>query len=96
MPECQHRLWFSDKYTSPDILALQRQKAFKVDPQEANPKPEEFKTTTFDYPLINLVCSGMLVLLSIALLIRRFGKRLVPVPVQNQDHSIIKESVPEE
>ncbi len=37
----------------------------------------------------------MLVLLSVALLIGRFGKRLVPVPVQNQDHAIIKESVPE-
>jgi len=70
-------------------------KSFKVDPQEANVKPEEFKTTTFDYPFISLVCSGMLVLLSVALLIGRFGKRLVPVPVQNQDHAIIKESVPE-
>jgi len=70
-------------------------KSFKVDPQEANVKPEEFKMTTFDYPFISLVCSGMLVLLSVALLIGRFGKRLVPVPVQNQDHAIIKESVPE-
>ena len=70
-------------------------KSIKVDPQEANPKPEELKTTTFDYPFISLVCSGMLVLLSVALLIGRFGKSLVPVPMQNQDHSIIKESVPE-
>jgi hypothetical protein len=74
-------------------------KSFKVDPQEANAKPEEFETTTFDYPVISLVCTGMLVLLSVAFLVGRFGKRLVPVPVavpvQNQDRSIINESVPE-
>jgi len=68
-------------------------KSSKVDPQEANPKPEESKTTTFDYPLINLVWSGMLVLLSVALLNGRFRKILMPVPLQNQDHSILKESV---
>jgi hypothetical protein len=70
-------------------------KSVKVDPQEANAKPEEFKTTTFDYPFISLVSSGMLVLLSVALLIGRFGKRFVPVSVQNQDRAIIKESVPD-
>src|SRR5258706_182285 len=72
----------------------------KVDPQETNPKLEEFKWTTFDYRLISLVSSGMLVFLSVAFLVGRFGKRLVPVPVpvpvpvQNQDHFIINESVP--
>jgi DNA-binding winged helix-turn-helix (wHTH) protein len=80
-------------------------KSFKVDPketnpkleaQEVNPKLEEFKATTFDYPFISLVCSGILVLLSVAFLIGRFGKSLVPLPVQNQDHPIIiKESVQE-
>ena len=81
-------------------------KSYKVDPQEANPIPvaigtEEFKTTTFDYPLINLVYSGILVLLGVTFFIGRFGKILTPVPVQNQvhsiirDHTIIKESVPE-
>jgi len=70
-------------------------KSFKVDPQETNPKLEEFKWTTLDYRLISLVSSGMLVLLSVAFLVGRFGKRLVPVPVQNQDHAILKESVPE-
>ena len=81
-------------------------KSVKVDPQEANPIPpdsyreaigtKEFKTTTSDYPL-NLVNSGMLVLLGVGvtLLIGRFGKGLVPVPVQNQNHAIITESVPE-
>jgi hypothetical protein len=70
-------------------------KSFKVDPQEANPKREEFKTTIFDYPSINLVYIGMLVLLGVTLLIGRFGKILTPVPVQNQNNAIIKESVPE-
>ena len=67
----------------------------KVDPQEVNPKLEEFKTTTFDYPLINVVYGGMLVLLGVTLFIGRFGKILKPAPVQNQNHVIIKESVPE-
>jgi hypothetical protein len=79
---------------------LQELKSFNVDNQKANPIPiaigtEEFKTTTSDFPLINLVYIGMIVLLSVALVIGRFRKSLVPVPVQNQDHSIIKESVPE-
>jgi hypothetical protein len=76
-------------------------KTFKVDPQELNPIPiaigtDEFKTTTSDFPLINLVYIGMLVLLSVALLSRHFGKRLVPLQVQDNGHSIIiKESVAE-
>lgn len=79
-------------------LILEELKSLKVNPREANPIPipigsEEFKTTTFDYPFISLVCSGMLALLSVALLIGRFGKSLVRVPVQNQHHSLIKESV---
>jgi hypothetical protein len=65
----------------------------KVDPQEINPKPSALKTKAFDYP----VYGGMLVLLgvSVTLLIRRFGKIFKPVPVQDQNHAIIKESVPE-
>ena len=72
-------------------------KSVKVDPQEVNPKPEAFKTKTFDYPLINVVYSGMLVLLvvGVTLLIRRYWKIFKPVPIQNQNHAIIKESVPE-
>jgi len=73
-------------------------KSSKADPQESNPIPietEESKTATFNYPFISLVCSGMLVLLSVAFLIGRSGKSLVPMPVQNQDYPKIKESVPE-
>jgi len=70
-------------------------KSVKVDPQKVNPKLGEFKTTTFDYPLTNVVYGSMLVLLVVTLLIGRFGKILKPVPGQNQNHAIIKESVPE-
>ena len=70
-------------------------KSFKVDPRAANPKLEAFKTTTSGYQLTNLVYGGILVLLVVTLLIGRFGKVLKPVPVQDQNHAIIKESVPE-
>jgi DNA-binding winged helix-turn-helix (wHTH) protein len=82
---------------SPEIDLLQANakpeelKLSKVDSQKANPTPEEIKTAASDYPLISLVCSGMLVLFSAGLLIGRFGKRLAPVAVQHQDHAIIKE-----
>ena len=75
-------------------------KSFKVTSLEANPIPiaigtEEFKTTTSDFPTINLVYIGMMVLLGVTLVIGRFRKSLIPVPVLNQNHAIIKESVPE-
>jgi hypothetical protein len=72
-------------------------KSFKADTQKSNLKPDEFKMTTFLYPLNNLVFSGMLVLLGagITLLVGRFGKILTPVPVQHQNHAIINESVAE-
>lgn len=73
----------------------QELKSVKTDPKEVNPRLEELKTTTFDYPLINVVYTGILVLLGATLLIRHFGKNLKPVPVQNQNHAIMKESVPE-
>ena len=74
---------------------LEELKSFKVDPQEASPKLEEFKTTTSDFPLINLIYGGILVLLGATFLIARFGNILKPVPVQNQNHVMRKESVPE-
>jgi DNA-binding winged helix-turn-helix (wHTH) protein len=70
-------------------------KSVKVVSQEANPKLEGFKTTIFGYPLLNLVYTGMLVLLGVAFLIGRFRKHLVPALLQNQDHSIIKDPVEE-
>jgi hypothetical protein len=79
-------------------------KSVKVDSQEVHSKPKEFKTTTSDYPtttssypLVNIVYSGILVLLGVSatLLIGRFRKISKPVPGQDQNHDIIKESVPE-
>ncbi|HMG91568.1 MAG TPA: winged helix-turn-helix domain-containing protein, partial [Chryseolinea sp.] len=69
----------------------------KSNPQRANPKLEEFKTKakTFDYPAMNLVYSGILVLLGVTLLIGRFGKILKPQRMHHQDHAVIHESVPE-
>lgn len=87
-----------DQKTDIDRLT-EELRSFNVDPRATDPKPEEFKTTTFDYtttsayPVINLVGSGMLVLVSVALLIRHFRKGWVPA--QSLDRSIIKESVPE-
>jgi len=54
-----------------------------------------FYTTLFDFPFANLVYIGILVLLGVAVVAGRFGKSLVPVPVQHQSHTIIKEYVPE-
>jgi hypothetical protein len=65
----------------------------EVDPQEATPKPEELRTRIFGYPLINVVYGGMLVMLGVILLIGRFRKNLKPVPVPDQNHVIIKESL---
>ena len=67
----------------------------KVDLQVANAKPQQLKTTTSDYPLINVAFIGMLLLLGVSLIIGRFGKILKPVAVQNQNDAVIKESVPE-
>ena len=57
----------------------------------------DFYEPTFEYPIISLVGCGMLALLSVALLIGRFGKSavLIPAPMQGQSHSILTESVPE-
>jgi hypothetical protein len=70
---------------------IKEPKSVKGDRHEVNPKLEEFNTT-FNYPL---VYGGMLVLLVFTLLIGRFGKILKSMPVQNQNHAIIKETVPE-
>jgi DNA-binding winged helix-turn-helix (wHTH) protein len=74
-------------------------KSLKVALPEGSPTPiaigigtQELKTT-IDYPFISLVCSGMLALLSFSLLIGRFGKSLVPVPMQNQVRTIISEPI---
>jgi DNA-binding winged helix-turn-helix (wHTH) protein len=60
-----------------------------------NIKKKNAGTTTFGYPLRNVVYGGILVLLCVALLIRRAGKIVKPVPVEDQKNAIVKESVPE-
>jgi hypothetical protein len=71
-------------------------KSVESNPQGTNPTLKESKTPTSDHLVINLVWSGMLVLLSATLLIGRFGKISTPVRAQNQDHATIKEeSVPD-
>jgi hypothetical protein len=67
----------------------------KVDHEEVNPKLKELKTTIADYPSGNVIYGSVLALVVVVLLIWRFGKVLKPVPVQNTNHFIIKESVPE-
>ena len=124
---------YTIEFTFPDFYEKVEQKkadkeqlteAAKVDPKEVNSKPEELKTTTFDYntnhltesakidvqginpknatskktfdyPLSKVVFGGVLVLLCAALLIGRFGKSLKPGPVQDHNHAIIKETVPD-
>ncbi len=68
--------------------------SFNVDPKESNSKPNEFTTTTVDSPFTNLVYGGMVVLLVVAFLVGRFGKSLIPVPVQIQDSVAINEFTP--
>jgi hypothetical protein len=71
-------------------------KSVEADSQETIPIAIGTKTSTSDYLVINLVWSGMLVLLSATLLIGRFGKTSTPVRAQNQEHATIKEeSVPD-
>jgi DNA-binding winged helix-turn-helix (wHTH) protein len=47
------------------------------------------------FPLTDLVYSSMLVLLGVTLLVGRFGKVITPLPMQNQKHTISKESLTE-
>lgn len=73
-----------------DIDKLTKElRSFKVVTQDTNPKREASKTTNSDYPLVNLVYIGMLVLLGVTFLVGRFRKILTP---QNQDSAITKES----
>lgn len=62
-------------------------KTFKVDREQADPKPQESETTTLDAPAskLSLVFIGMLVVLGVALLIARFGKSFTSVPAQDQN-----------
>jgi DNA-binding response OmpR family regulator len=45
--------------------------------------------------LVNLVYTGLLELLGVTMFITRFGKNLMPVPLQNQNHAKMEVSVQE-
>jgi DNA-binding winged helix-turn-helix (wHTH) protein len=90
-PEAVKTTTFNDDTNA----GTQESQSLKADLPEANSKPEDVKTITLEYRLINLVSSGILVLLGVTFLIGRFGRNLVPIPMQSQNSAIIKESVPE-
>jgi hypothetical protein len=85
---------FQINNTTPDILACKG----RIEPRDcyiiefAFPN---FYETTFNFTFIGLVGSGILLLSTVALLIGRFGKSVVPVSVQNQGHSIMERPVKE-
>ena len=60
-----------------------------------NIKNEKAATTTSYFPLSDVVYGGILVLVCVALLMGRFGKKVKPVPAADQNNAIVKESVPE-
>src|SRR5258706_162010 len=72
---------FQVNNTTPDILAckgrIQPPGCYTI--EIAFP---DFYNANFDYPFISLICSGMLLLLNVALLIGRSRKSL-PVPAQH-------------
>lgn len=93
--EIKSQLEETNTKTIEDLPALTKElKSVEVDPPQ--PKLEEFKSTNVDFPLINLVYVGALVLVGVVVLRSRIGKAFGLVPIQNQDHSIIIESVTEE
>lgn len=69
-------------------LHLEKLKSIDVDDTEA-------KKPALDYPSVTLICSGVMVLLSIALLIGRFRKSSPSASVQNQNQAVVDESTPE-
>lgn len=86
----------------------QSDKSVTIDAQEVvSPKPAALKTTPVksesvisspssqSHSLIYFVMGGALLLVGVGVLTGRFTKTLRPKPVKIQDHSVIKESVPE-
>jgi hypothetical protein len=94
---------FQINNTFPDILACggRRQPPgcytieFTFPDFYANIKKKKADTTTSNYTLSNVAYGGILVLLCVALLIGRVGKKVKPAPVEDQNNAIVKESVPE-
>lgn len=55
----------------------------------------DFNDTTFHYPVTDLIYGGALVLMSVTLLVVRFRKHETAFPLQDQNRTTIKVSVPE-
>ncbi|SDG89883.1 Transcriptional regulatory protein, C terminal [Dyadobacter soli] len=73
----------------------EKRKSAKTDAREVDSKLEEIATTTFDYPLVNMVYGGIFVLLSVTLLVGHFGGKSKAMSGQNPNYAVIKEPVPE-
>jgi hypothetical protein len=86
-----------EAFKSPDLSNNINQtiESAKIAPKQINPSLEESKKKTSNYPIRNVVFGGLLVLLCVGLLIGRFGKSVKAVPLENQNHTVIKSSVPE-
>lgn len=85
---------FRINYTKPDILACKG----RSEPNGCYTIEfafMDFYETPINYPFIG-IAGSMLVLSTLALLIGRFGKHAVAVPLRNQDDSIIREPVTSE
>jgi hypothetical protein len=99
--ESKNERKFSEKNDEHDINRLTEQlKSFKDGLHKAGPistatGAEKSKTTTTDYPLSNLIYSGLLVLLAGTLLIARYGKIFTNSTSRDRHEEIIKQPVPE-
>ena len=95
-----HEKEFSEKNTQHDIGKLTEQlKSFKADTHRAEPNPvgigtKELTTANSDYPLSNLIYSGVLALLAGTLLIARFVKLFTVPTLQNQQEEIAPTTIP--
>jgi hypothetical protein len=69
--------------------------SLKVSTKSADTKLKQSQTATFDYSFINIIYGGVLLLLLSILLIRHFGKLINPIPVLDQNHTLINEAIPE-
>ena len=89
----ENAISITDDPSDNDLDHLTEQlKLFNAGPQKG--EPEEFKTTATNYPLSNLIYSGVLVLLVGALFIARYGKIIRLVTPNVQPEEVIRESDP--
>lgn len=94
---------FQINKTLPNILACRGRSQppgcytieFTLPDLYVNINKEKAAATTYDYPLSNVVYGGLLVLLCVALFMGRIGRKVKPVPAENQNNAIVKELVPE-